>query len=70
MSFTTHIKAMKLKLISAAFGALGTSLGLAVGIATTPPDVEAGGFNINVNQAHHTTAIRTSSNTDTVMWSD
>ena len=68
MSLTTQIKPMKL--ITAACGALGTSLGLAVGIATTPPEVEAGGFNVNGNSASHTTTIRTSSNKDTVRWSD
>ena len=68
MSLTTQIKPMKL--ITAAFGALGTSLGFAVGIVTTPPEVEAGGFNVNGNSAPHTTTIRTSSNKDTVRWSD
>ena len=44
MSLTTQIKPMKR--ITAAFGALGTSLGLAVGIASTPPEVEASGFDV------------------------
>ena len=68
MSLTTQITPMKL--ITAAFGALGTSLGLAVGIATTPPEVEADGFNVNGNNAPHTITIRTNSNKDTVRWSD
>ena len=68
MSLTTQITPMKL--ITAAFGAIGTSLGLAVGIATTPPEVEAGGFDVNGNHAPHTTTIRTISSKDTVRWSD
>ena len=68
MSLTTQIKPVKL--ITAAFGALGTSLGLAVGIATTPPEVEAGGFDVNGNHAPHTATIMTSSNQDTDRWSD
>ena len=68
MSLTTQITLMKL--ITAAFGALGTSLGLAVGIATTPPEVEAGGVDVNGNHAPHTTTIRTISSKDTVRWSD
>ena len=63
MSLTTQITPMKL--ITAAFGALGTSLGLAVGIATTPPEVEAGGVDVNGNHAPHTTTIRTNSRKDT-----
>ena len=68
MSLTTQIKPMKL--ITAAFGALGTSLGLAVGIVTTPPEVEAGGFDVNGNHAPHITTIRTNSSKDPVRWSD
>ena len=68
MSLTTQITPMKL--ITAAFGAIGTSLGLAVGIATTPPEVEAGGFDVNGNHAPHTTTIRTISSKDPVSWSD
>ena len=68
MSLTTQITPMKL--ITAAFGAIGSSLGLAVGIATTPPEVEAGGSDVNGNHAPHTTTIRTNSNKDTVRWSD
>ena len=68
MSLTTQIKPMKL--ITAACGALGTSLGLAVGIATTPPTVEAGGFVVNGNHAPHTTTIRSNSSEEPVRWSD
>ena len=67
MSLTTQIKPMKL--ITTAFGALDTSLGLAVGIATTPPEVEAGGIDVNGNHAPNTT-IRTNSSKDTVKGSD
>ena len=68
MSLTTQITPMKL--ITAAFGAIGTSLGLAVGIATTPPEVEASGFDINGNHAPHTTTIRAISSKAPVRWSD
>ena len=68
MSLTTQIKPMKL--ITAVSGAIGTSLGLAVGVATTPTALHAGDFHININNAPQNTTIRSNSSKDPVKGSD
>ena len=55
MSLTTEIKPMKL--ITAVCGAIGTSLGLAVGVATTPTALQ-------------NTTISSNFSKDTVKWSE
>tara|TARA_B100001057_G_scaffold233363_1_gene233595 strand:- start:107 stop:313 length:207 start_codon:yes stop_codon:yes gene_type:complete len=68
MSLTTQIKPMKL--ITAVSGAIGTSLGLAVGVATTPTALHAGDFHININNAPQNTTIRSNSSKETINWSN
>ena len=68
MSLTTEIKPMKL--ITAVCGAIGTSLGLAVGVATTPTALHASGFHVNSNNAPQNITIRSNFSKDTVKWSE